>query len=262
MRITAKDRSIDEATGFGFDLGRQEFYPDGARAIAEEVEKERVFLTMRRLMALSACITVLAFAGAAQAETSDPEAAQFMCDLTGECGSSNAEAAAPSSPAPVSGARTSATRGFSFKRATSEATATAPNAAVPARTQLASAPPLQRGIARPMAVGSADLKLSFMPGSAILTEDAKSRLAKYAAVLNNPKIATRRVRIEGHTDASGSASSNKLLSQRRAQAVADFLVANGVPAARFEVVGYGSSKPLAGIPAQSAANRRVMAVLL
>lgn len=210
---------------------------------------------MRRLIALSACVSVLAFAGVARAETTDPETAQFMCDLAGECGDT-AEAAAPSTPAPVSGARTSSTRGFSFKRATSETTAT------PATTRIASAPVPQRGPAKPMAFGSADLKLSFMPGSSILTEDAKARLVKYATALNSPKIASRRVRIEGHTDASGSARSNRTLSQRRAQSVADFLSANGVPAGRFEVVGYGSSKPLAGMPAQSAANRRVMAVLL
>jgi OOP family OmpA-OmpF porin len=207
---------------------------------------------MRRLIGLSACISVLAFAGAAQAGTTDPETAQFVCDLTGDCGDATADAVAPATPAPVSGARTSSTRGFSFKRATSEGQS----------TQVASAPPVQRVVPRPAAVGSANLQLSFLPGSAILTEDAKARLAKYSAALNNPKLAARRVRIEGHTDASGSVKSNQTLSQRRAQAVADFLIKNGLPASRFEVVGYGSSRPLAGIPSQSAANRRVMAVLL
>lgn len=217
---------------------------------------------MRRLIGLSACISVLAFAGAANAQTSDPETAQFMCDLTGDCGDSAAADAAPATSAPAAkpGARTSATRGFSFNRATSEGTAAAKPAARP--TQVASLPAVQRSVAKPAAVGAADLRLSFMPGSAILTEDAKGRLAKYAAALNNPKIASRRVRIEGHTDASGSARSNQTLSQRRAQAVADFLIAKGVPASRFEVVGYGSSKPLAGVPAESPTNRRVMAVLL
>lgn len=217
--------------------------------------------TMRRLIALSACISALAFAGVAHVEATDPETAQFMCDLAGECDNSGVDAAAagPSS-APASGARTSSTRGFSFKRATSEETTA--KAPAPAQTRVVTAAPVQRPVARPAAFGSADLKLSFMPGSAILTEEAKARLTKYAAALNNPKIAARRVRIEGHTDASGSARSNQLLSQRRAQAVADFLASRGIPEGRFEVVGYGSSKPIAGIPAQSAANRRVLAVLL
>jgi OmpA-OmpF porin, OOP family len=223
--------------------------------------KEEGFLIMRRLIGLSACISVLAFAGVARAETTDPETAQFMCDLTGDCGDS-ADAVASDAPAPAAkpGARTSATRGFSFNRATSEGTTTAKPAARP--TQVASAPAAQRSVVKPAAVGAADLKLSFMPGSAILTADAKARLMKYAAALNNAKLASRRVRIEGHTDASGSARSNQSLSQRRAQSVADFLIANGVPAGRFEVVGYGSSKPLAGVPGDSPANRRVMAVLL
>ena len=215
---------------------------------------------MRRLIGLSACISVLAFTGVARAETSDPETAQFMCDLAGDCAEA-APAAAGSQPAPsTGGARTSATRGFSFKRATSEGAATA-TATTPATTRPAAVGLQQRPAAKP-AAGSADLKLTFLPGSAILTEEAKARLVKYAAALNNPKIASRRVRIEGHTDASGSARSNQSLSQRRAQSVADFLIANGVPASRFEVVGYGSSKPLAGMPAESPANRRVMAVLL
>lgn len=205
---------------------------------------------MRRLIGLSAFISIMAFAGAARAETADAETAQFMCDLTGDCGAATAVA---TPAAPVSGARASSTRGFSFKRATSEGQSA---------TELVSTAPVQRTIARPVAVGSANLQLSFLPGSAILTEDAKTRLTKYAAALNNPRLTARRVRIEGHTDASGSLKLNQTLSQRRAQAVADFLVRNGLPANRFEVVGYGSSRPLTGIPSQSAANRRVMAVLL
>src|SRR3546814_16427997 len=136
---------------------------------------------MRRLIGLSACISVLAFAGAAQAGTSDPETAQFVCDLTGDCGDATADAVAPAAPAPVSGARTSSTRGFSFKRATSESES----------TQVASAPPVKRVTPRPAAVGSANLQLSFLPGPAILTEDWKARPAKYASALNNPKPATR-----------------------------------------------------------------------
>jgi outer membrane protein OmpA-like peptidoglycan-associated protein len=55
---------------------------------------------------------------------------------------------------------------------------------------------------------------------------------------------------------------NRDLSRRRAQSVADYLVSSGIPAGRLEVVGYGSSQPLAGLPAVSPENRRVMAVVL
>lgn len=80
--------------------------------------------------------------------------------------------------------------------------------------------------------------------------------------LSSQKLAVRRLRIEGHTDASGSPKANRDLSLQRSQAVADFLVASGVQRARVEVVGHGSSRPLPGVPPQAAANRRVMAVLL
>ena len=47
-----------------------------------------------------ACVSVLAFAGVARAETPDAETAQFMCDLTGDCGDSSNQAAAPTASAP------------------------------------------------------------------------------------------------------------------------------------------------------------------
>ena len=49
--------------------------------------------------------------------------------------------------------------------------------------------------------------------------------------------------VEGHTDNTGTADYNLKLSKRRAQAVANYLIARGVPADRIEVVGYGETKP-------------------
>ncbi|WP_456341880.1 OmpA family protein [Thermovibrio sp.] len=49
--------------------------------------------------------------------------------------------------------------------------------------------------------------------------------------------------VEGHTDNTGSAEYNLKLSKKRAQAVANYLIAKGVPADRIEVVGYGESRP-------------------
>ena len=51
--------------------------------------------------------------------------------------------------------------------------------------------------------------------------------------------------IAGHTDASGSESWNQQLSRARAQAVADYLTANGVAAERLIVEGRGSAEPVA-----------------
>jgi outer membrane protein OmpA-like peptidoglycan-associated protein len=72
------------------------------------------------------------------------------------------------------------------------------------------------------------------------------------------------VRIEGHTDDSGSSESNRELSQKRAEAVRDYLVAKGVDAARLEAVGYGEDKPLVEGTSDEARskNRRVEFVIV
>jgi OOP family OmpA-OmpF porin len=52
--------------------------------------------------------------------------------------------------------------------------------------------------------------------------------------------------IEGHTDSTGSEALNQQLSQRRAEAVKQYLVYNGtLPGSKIAAVGYGSSRPLA-----------------
>jgi outer membrane protein OmpA-like peptidoglycan-associated protein len=53
------------------------------------------------------------------------------------------------------------------------------------------------------------------------------------------------VEIGGHTDVVGSKNYNKFLSQKRAEAVKDFLTKKGIDTRRIKAVGYGSSKPLA-----------------
>jgi outer membrane protein OmpA-like peptidoglycan-associated protein len=53
-----------------------------------------------------------------------------------------------------------------------------------------------------------------------------------------------RVSIEGHTDNVGKESTNLRLSQKRAEAVRDYLVSKGISPTRLEAVGYGPTKPL------------------
>jgi outer membrane protein OmpA-like peptidoglycan-associated protein len=50
--------------------------------------------------------------------------------------------------------------------------------------------------------------------------------------------------IAGHTDSVGSERSNQLLSERRASAVRDYLISNGINAERLTTVGFGESKPI------------------
>jgi OOP family OmpA-OmpF porin len=54
-----------------------------------------------------------------------------------------------------------------------------------------------------------------------------------------------RVSIEGHTDNVGREAANTRLSQRRAEAVRDYLVSKGISPSRLEAVGYGPTKPIA-----------------
>jgi OmpA-OmpF porin, OOP family len=56
---------------------------------------------------------------------------------------------------------------------------------------------------------------------------------------------TTNIEIAGHTDGDGEDAFNQALSEKRAQAVADYLVKAGLPAERFTAVGYGSTQPVA-----------------
>jgi OmpA-OmpF porin, OOP family len=72
----------------------------------------------------------------------------------------------------------------------------------------------------------------------------------------NPNITL--LRVEGHTDSDGDAASNQALSERRAQAVADWLVSHGVDRGRLHPVGCASRDPIFpnDSPEHKARNRR------
>jgi OOP family OmpA-OmpF porin len=67
------------------------------------------------------------------------------------------------------------------------------------------------------------------------------------------------IEVAGHTDSDGEEAANQALSEKRAQAVADYLVKAGLPANRFTPVGYGSTQPIAGNDSDQgkAQNRRI-----
>jgi OOP family OmpA-OmpF porin len=106
-------------------------------------------------------------------------------------------------------------------------------------------------------------QVQFVAGSAEIDPASTALLSEIADVLlRNAGIA--RVEVQGHTDNSGTEAANNELSERRAQAVREWLVKAGVQDERLTAAGYGSSRPLApNITAQNRAkNRRVELVIL
>ena len=103
-------------------------------------------------------------------------------------------------------------------------------------------------------------KVYFKKGSAKLQKRSWALLDNVAAVLiAHPEIT--KVRVEGHSDKSGSLKYNMILSKKRANTVVRYLVGRGqVNRARLEARGYGPKKPLYPNPksrAEAALNRRV-----
>ena len=84
----------------------------------------------------------------------------------------------------------------------------------------------------------------FRHDDANLLPIAERRLDEVASALKEQPN-TKEIVVEGHTDSRGSESYNRDLSQRRAQAVASYLVGQGLDQERVQAVGRGESEPLA-----------------
>lgn len=98
---------------------------------------------------------------------------------------------------------------------------------------------------------------NFRIGSAELPDLLRKQLDVFAEVLRGKRGTGRVLVVEGHADASGAATLNQQLSQKRADAVRSYLVERGAEETMLQAVGRGSSEPkLAGNPF-AAENRRV-----
>ena len=82
----------------------------------------------------------------------------------------------------------------------------------------------------------------FNTGKWNIKADSYSELERLVTLLND--VSTLKIEISGHTDNVGSASFNELLSQKRADAVVNYLLAKGVDKNRLSAKGYGQSKPV------------------
>ena len=77
--------------------------------------------------------------------------------------------------------------------------------------------------------------------SANLSVNTEDNLEDLAAILNDYE--STEILVAGHTDNIGTESYNQKLSEERADAVADYLVSNGVKRSRLIVMGYGEDSP-------------------
>ena len=100
-------------------------------------------------------------------------------------------------------------------------------------------------------------KVRFEAGRADINPDSVGLLDRVIeTALRCPSAS---IEVAGHTDSDGDDSFNQALSEKRAQAVVDYLVKAGLPANRLTAVGYGRTQPVAGDETQEgkAQNRRI-----
>lgn len=108
-----------------------------------------------------------------------------------------------------------------------------------------------------------------MPGNVTFDTDSTRVKSSFRTVLDSvaevlKEYDSTMLQIAGHTDSTGGSRYNLLLSQQRAQAVADVLSSYGVQAVRMDVVGFGETQPIAdnSTAAGRQQNRRVELTLI
>jgi outer membrane protein OmpA-like peptidoglycan-associated protein len=83
--------------------------------------------------------------------------------------------------------------------------------------------------------------VQFATGKSEISAAAKEGVSKFSGIVASyPEL---RFSVEGHTDSVGSVAANDALSLRRANAVREFLVSQGLRASSIDVAGFGASMP-------------------
>ncbi len=136
-----------------------------------------------------------------------------------------------------------------------EAAAAAAAAAAEAEAAAAAAATAEQTRLREAAMAVGNI-FYFEFDSSTLTADAQRALDAHIAALGGSDAT---VRLEGHTDERGTREYNMALGERRANAVRDYMVVNGIASYRIETVSYGEEQPVAYGSGESnwAQNRRV-----
>ena len=104
--------------------------------------------------------------------------------------------------------------------------------------------------------------ISFEPNSADFSPGSEQALEELVDLLSkNPQ---RRIKVAGHTDASGRKQINLELSRKRATAVTSYLIDRGVSRQQLFAQGYGSSQPIASNESDEgrARNRRIELIVM
>ncbi len=231
----------------------------------------RVRMTIAALAAVAA--PAMAQQGAQQgrpAPAAAPSVEGYVCTFTGNCGGE----ATTTDVTMDSGA----TKGFRLAKAVPDKPAATPARSnyIPPRPAIRGAAPVSYGrhapahVAMPMttppvagaARPRADLMIGFERNSARISPEGVASAKVFAQALMTPDLSGKRFLVEGHTDLRGGRQVNMALSARRAQAVTDYLVSQGVDRSRLMARGLGPDAPLPGHSASDPSNRRVEAELL
>lgn len=98
---------------------------------------------------------------------------------------------------------------------------------------------------------------------AVDTDQLDAKQGEYVMQLARDllQVGIRSVRVEGHTDDTGTPLYNQQLSERRAQRVADFLVRGGMDSLQVATRGWGNSRPLPASQGARRENRRVAIII-
>jgi len=101
------------------------------------------------------------------------------------------------------------------------------------------------------------LRLNYIVNSSVIKEESMDKVIEFTEFLNTNEM--YKVNIIGHTDSVGSAESNQILSEQRANSVKDYLIANDIDISRVSTRGAGENEPLVSNDTDfnKAKNRRI-----
>jgi OmpA-OmpF porin, OOP family len=99
--------------------------------------------------------------------------------------------------------------------------------------------------------------IGFQSGTSVLAPESAPILDAVASAMG--PCAGTRIQVAGHTDPAGGTRRNQRLSEERANAVVEALMARGIPGTRLQPIGFGESKPVSQgqTPEAYAQNRRI-----